>query len=84
VNFQREMLLFFQVGVSILKLKTFDFYEWYIMQNVQNLLCFVDKSTFFKVTKIFLSKKKKSGQKVLSGLVKFTSVDTKEPFTDIY
>ncbi len=70
--------------MSILKLKTFDFYEWYIMQNVQNLLCFVDKSTFFKVTKIFLSKKKKSGQKVLSGLVKFTSVDTKEPFTDIY
>jgi hypothetical protein len=54
------------------------------MQNVPNLLCFLDKSTFFKVTKnIFVKKKKKRGQKALSGLVKYTSVDPKEPFTDI-
>jgi len=54
------------------------------MQNVQNLLYFLDKSTFFKVTKRFLSKKKKSGQQVLFGIVKYTSVDQKEPFRDIY
>jgi len=29
-----------------------------------------------------LSKKKKSGQKVLSGLVKYISVDQKEPFIE--
>jgi len=30
------------------------------MQNVQNLLCFLDKSTFFKVTKnIFIKKEEK-------------------------
>ncbi len=52
------------------------------MQNAQNYK--KDKSTYFRVTKIFLSKKKKSGQKVLSGLVKYMSVDQKEPSIDIY
>jgi hypothetical protein len=54
------------------------------MQNVQMLLSSLDKSTFFKVSKIFFVKKKKSGQKVLSGLVKNISVDRKEPVKYIY
>jgi len=54
------------------------------MQNVQNFIYFLDKSNFVMVTKIFLSKKKKSGQKVLSRLVKNISVDPKEAFIDIY
>jgi len=52
--------------------------------NVQNLLCFLDKSTFIKATKNIFVKKEKSGQKVISGIVKYISVDPKEPFTDIY
>jgi hypothetical protein len=36
------------------------FYKWYfIFLNVQNLLCFPAKSTFFKATKIIFVKKKK-------------------------
>jgi len=54
------------------------------MQNVKNLLYFLDKSTFFRVTKIFMSKKKKNGQKVLTGIIKYKSVDQKDPFIDIY
>jgi len=37
------------------------------------------KAIFSRSPKIFLSKKKKSGQKVLSGQVKYISVDPKEP-----
>ncbi len=47
------------------------------MQNVQNLLCFLDKSP-----KNILIKKEER-QKVLAELVKYISVDPKEPFTDI-
>jgi hypothetical protein len=49
-------------------------------------ICFVFKikALFSGSPKFFLSKKKKSGQKVLSGLVKYMSVDQKEPSIDIY
>jgi hypothetical protein len=40
------------------------------MQNVQNLLCFLDKSTLIQG-----HQKKKSEQKALSGPVKYISVD---------
>ncbi len=33
------------------------------MQNVQNLLCFLDKSTFFKVTKLYFVKKEEKWAK---------------------
>jgi hypothetical protein len=47
------------------------------MQNVQNLHCFLF-SFFQGHQKFFLSKKKIIGQKVLSGLVKYKSVDQKK------
>ncbi len=54
------------------------------MQNDQNLICLLNKSTFFNVTKKIWSKKKKRGQKSLSGMVKYISVDQKELFIDIF
>jgi len=55
------------------------------MQNVPNFLCFKIKALFSISPKVFfLSKNKKSGQKVLSGVVKYLSVDKKEPFIDVY
>jgi len=33
------------------------------MQNVQNLLCFLDESTFFKVTKLYFVKKEEKWAK---------------------
>jgi len=40
-------------------------YKQYFMQNVQNLYCFLDKSTFFKVTKNIFDKKRRKGGKKL-------------------
>ncbi len=56
----------------------------FYIRNVLNLLCFLNKSTFIKCTKKVFVKKGKSGQKVLSGPVKYISVDPKEAFIDIY
>jgi len=42
------------------KIFLFYVYKFYFVQNVQNLLCFLDKSTFFKVTKnVFVKKEEK-------------------------
>jgi len=46
------------------------------MQNVQNLLWFIDKSTFFKNEEKWV--------KVFPGLAKYIAVDPKEAFIDIY
>jgi len=54
------------------------------MQNVQNLLCFQDKSTSFKVTQNIFVKKEDKWEKVLSGLVKYISVEQTEPFIGIF
>jgi len=48
------------------------------------LLHLPDKSAFLKRSEIFFHKKTKSGHKVLTGPVKYISVDLKEAFTDIY
>jgi hypothetical protein len=48
------------------------------MQNVQNLLCFLDRSTFFWVIqKMFVKKEEKWAKGTL------WAADQKDPFTDI-
>jgi len=44
------------------------------MQNVQNLLGFLDKALFSRSPTFFCQKRRKVGKK-LSGLVKYMSVD---------
>jgi len=55
------------------------------LQNVQNLLCFLDKSTFFKAAKFFFVKKEEKWAKsTIWASQIYTAVDRKEPFIDIF